>query len=165
MNPLDDFILNSLLRTDTNNQLFQKEDLNVEYKLNFDRGSKEAKAQYCKEIVALYNCEGGYLFFGINDKTFQIEGLTDFSDIDNADLSNDLNTYFSPTINFQSRQVSIDNKIVFAIYVQKRLDIPSVCIKDHQSTLKSGIIYWRYPGKSSPIEAGDLIQLLNSFEK
>ncbi len=163
MTPLDDLILENLLRTDERGFVYQKEDSKIEFKVNFDRESKEAKAKYLKELAALYNFEGGYLFFGIDDKTSELKGLESFNDIDNADLSNDINTYFAPHFHISSRSFKVSGKIVFVIYVPKRKDIPTVCIKDHQETLKAATIYWRYSGKSAPIEAGDLINLLHSL--
>lgn len=163
MNPLDNIILNSLLRVEVNGSLYQKEDIQVEYKQIFDRHSKDAKAKYAKELAAMFNCEGGYLIFGVEDNTAEVIGLPDFIQPDNADLSNDVNTYFSPSVPFISRIFNTNGKTLFIIYVEKRKSIPTVCIKSHQDVLKDGTIYWRYSGKSSPIESGDLINLLLSL--
>jgi len=163
MNPLDDLFIQNILRTDTSGKVLQKEDDKIEYKEIFDTSSKDAKAKYAKEMAALYNYEGGYLIFGIDDAS-NLVGLQSFKEPDNADLANDINNYFSPAIRFQSRLVKVIGRDVFIIYVEKRNSIPTVCIKGHQDTLKEATIYWRYSAKSAPITSGDLISLLNSLK-
>lgn len=164
MDLLSDFILKNILRTGENNIVLQKENDTVEYKLDFDNSSKEAKAKYAKELAALCNYKGGYLIFGIDDSTNELIGLSDFVEPDNADLSNDINSYFSPAINFHSRIIEIEGRELFVIYVEGRESIPTVCIKGHQQELKEGTIYWRYSGQASPIRSGDLINLLNELK-
>jgi hypothetical protein len=163
MGPLDDIILRGFLATDSSGRVFQKEDDKVEYKEVFENGSKEAKAKYAKEMAALYNYEGGYLIFGVNDAS-ELVGLKGFTEPDNAELVNDINNYFSPAIRFQSKKIAVGGKDIFVIYIEKRNSIPTVCIKSHQVTLKEGTIYWRYSAQSAPITAGDLIHLLNSLK-
>lgn len=164
MNLLSDIVLQGLLRTDTNGKVLQKENDEIEYKLLFDRENKEAKAKYAKELAALYNYKGGYLIFGVNDDTSELTGLQNFVDLDNADLSNDINNYFSPSIKFHSRTIEIDGKTVFVINVEKRDSIPTVCIKSYPQIISESVIYWRYSGQASPIKSGDLINLLNELK-
>ena len=163
MGPLDDIILKGILNTDATGKVFQKEDDKIEYKEFFENGSKEAKAKYAKEMAALFNYDGGYLIFGVSDAG-ELVGLKDFKEPDNAELVNDINTYFSPAIRFQSKQFKINGVEVFVIYVERRTTIPAVCIKSHQDTLKEATIYWRYSAQSAPISSGDLINLLNSLK-
>lgn len=163
MNPLDDFLLDNFLRTDANNILYQKEDNKIEYKQIFDRNSKEAKAKYLKELAAFYNFDGGYLIFGVNDKTLELVGLENFTEPDNSVLSDDLKSYFAPSFAFTSKTHIIGGKHIFIIHVEKRKSIPTVCIKEFPDVLCESIIYWRYSGQSSPIKSGDLISLLNSL--
>jgi len=67
MGPLDDIILKGILNTDATGNVLQKEDDKIEYKEVFENGSKEAKAKYAKELAALCNYDGGYLFFRVSD--------------------------------------------------------------------------------------------------
>jgi hypothetical protein len=161
MEPLDETIVRSFLRADAKGKV-QKEDDKLEYKEVFDNSSKEAKAKYAKEMAALHNYQGGYLIFGVNDAQ-ELVGLHSFIEPDNAKLVDDINTYFSPAIRFQSKSFAIDDKIVFVIYVEKRVSIPTACIRDHDKILSDGTIYWRYSAKSAPIKSGDLIHLLQSL--
>jgi hypothetical protein len=163
MGPLDDIILKGILAIGSAGKLLQKEDDKIEYKELFENGSKEAKAKYAKEMAALYNYEGGYLIFGVNDAS-ELVGLKSFVEPDNAELVNDINNYFSPAIRFQSKKIHISGKDVFVIYIEKRNSIPTVCIKGHQDTLREATIYCRYSAQSAPITAGDLINLLNSLK-
>lgn len=162
MGPLDDLIIQNILRTDSSGKVLQKEDDKIEYKEVFENNSKDAKAKYAKEMAALYNYDGGYLIFGISDSS-DLVGLQSFKEPDNADLANDINNYFSPAIRFQSRLVKVNGKDVFVIYVEKRSSIPTVCIKGHQDAVKEATIYWRYSAKSAPINSGDLINLFHSL--
>lgn len=164
MDPLDNFIIEGILQTNANGIVLLKEDDRVEYKLIFDNGSKEAKAKYGKELAALYNYQGGYLIFGVDDTTNELVGLSNFVQPDNADLSNDINSYFSPAINFQSKLLTIQGKEVFVLYAPKRESIPTICIKTHQTEIKESTIYWRYSGQASPIKSGDLINLFNEVK-
>jgi len=164
MDPLDDIILKRILKTDKNGVVLQPEDDKIEYKLIFNNQSKETKAKYVKELAALYNFEGGYLIFGVNDKTLEMEGLQNFSLPDNADLSNVVNTYFSPAIRFQTKELTFEGKKLFIIFVKKRDSIPTVCIKSYRDVLTVATIYWRYSAQSAPIKAGDLINLLNALK-
>lgn len=163
MGPLDDIILRGILSVDSNGKVLQKEDAKIEYKEIFDKGSKEAKAKYAKEMAALYNYEGGYLIFGVSNSG-DLLGLQSFTEPDNAELVDDINSFFSPAIKFHSRLVKLNGKDVFVIHVEKRTSIPTVCIKGHQDAVKESTIYWRYSAKSSPIGAGDLINLLGSLK-
>lgn len=162
MNPLDDLILNALLRTGPQGVVSQKEDDRIEFKEIFDNSSKEAKAKYAKEMAALCNYQGGYLIFGVDDKQNLI-GLKNFSEPDNALLADDINTYFSPAIRFASKAIVIEGRQLFVVHVAKRASIPTVCVKGFQEDLKVSTIYWRYAAQSSPIKPGDLIDLLNSL--
>lgn len=161
MNPLDDIIIKGILRTDIDGKV-QKEDDKIEYKEVFDSSTKEARGKYAKEMAALYNFQGGYLIFGVNDD-LEVIGLQGFQEPDNADIANSVNTYFSPAIKFQTRKVEIDGKVVFVIYVEKRKDIPTVCIKSFPSVVQESTIYWRYSAQAAPISSGDLINLLNQL--
>jgi len=163
MGPLDDIILKGILNTDATGNVLQKEDDKIEYKEVFENGSKEAKAKYAKELAALCNYDGGYLFFGVSDDG-KLVGLKNFNEPDNAGLVNDINTYFSPAIRFQSKRININEVNVFVIYVEKRTSIPTVCIKGHQDIIKEATIYWRYSAQSAPISSGDLINLLNCLK-
>ena len=165
MNPLDDLFLNAILRVDSNNILFQKEDINFEYKQFFDRDKKDARAKYAKELAALFNCEGGYLIFGVEDKKSELVGLTNFTEPDNALLSGDINSYFSPAFPFVSKTFMVGGKTLFIVYVEKRKSIPTICIKEHNGVLSDATIYWRYSGQSAPIKSGDLINLLHSLRE
>lgn len=160
MEALEDSVLHGLLRTDREGKVVQKEETNIEYKLIFDRNNKEAKAKYVKELAALYNTEGGYLIFGIEDKTNGLEGLKNFVEPDSAMIADDINNYFKPSFQFKSRVFEINNKSLFVIYVSKRIDIPAVCIKNYTDVLRESTIYYRYSTQSAPIHAEDLIYLL-----
>lgn len=160
---LSDIILKSILRTNSDNVVLQDENEEIEFKRVYDATSKEAKAKYTKTLASFYNHKGGYLIFGVDNNSKELIGLTDFIQPDNADITNDINTYFSPALSYYTRKVEIEDKTVFVIYVSKRDGIPAVCIKGHQAEITEGIIYKRYNAKTAPIKSGDLINLLHEL--
>jgi hypothetical protein len=160
MNPLENSIIESLLEINDKNIVVEGENEKLEFKVNFNRASKEAKVKYCKELAAFYNSKGGYLIFGVNDETNELVGLNDFTEPDSADIANDINEYFKPTFDHRQKTLTIKGKTIFAIYVAPRIDIPTVCIRTHQDVVKESTIFYRYSSQSAPIHAEDLIKLL-----
>ena len=54
----------------------KSEALEVEYKSWMDTSVNEVKASLARHLAALSNHGGGYLIFGVNDKTTEPEGAT-----------------------------------------------------------------------------------------
>ncbi len=150
-----------MLSLDASGHVLIGENDQVEYKSIFDGTNKKAKTKYLKTMAAMYNAYGGYLIFGVDDD-LKLVGLSNFIKPDNADLGNDANSYFQPAIRFSTRAIIVYGKEVFVIHVPRRTSTPTVCVKDFSDMLVTGQIYWRYSGKSAPIQPGDLIDLLNA---
>lgn len=65
----------------------------LEFKLNFNWGSKE---DYARTLAAFANTSGGYIVFGISNSPRRIVGLTNnnFDKVDPAKISEFLNEFF-----------------------------------------------------------------------
>ena len=164
MDPFDDLILNSILQTNDSDIVLKTEDERVEYKGIYDNADASAKSKYVKELAAMYNSKGGYLFFGVEKGTNKLKGLENFDEPDSAHIADDINKYFKPAFSFRQKKISVKGKILFVLYVDQRQDIPTVCIKTYPEIVKSGVIYVKYSSQASPIEAEDLIHLLSSLK-
>ncbi|MFN8298374.1 MAG: ATP-binding protein [Chitinophagales bacterium] len=163
MNALDESILMALLANDGTSVFSNESDI-IEFKSEFDWSNKEKRAKYCKSFAAFSNNKGGYLFFGIDDKTKTILGITGFDQVDSASISDHINNYFAPGITFHKRSIALANKQIGIIYIEKCHDIPTICIKGFDTILKDGALFYRYPGKSDYINGTDLIHLLHQLK-
>ncbi|MEI6697187.1 MAG: ATP-binding protein [Bacteroidota bacterium] len=162
MDHLRDVILEQILISDKNNCVQNLEDNKIEYKGILDWNNKASKIKYLKELAALGNSGGGYLIFGINDKTGHIDGISENEKIETEIISNAFSSYFSPELNFSARYFTKNETKLFIIYAHPFDDIPAICIKDHDY-LKNGNLYWRYSGKSEPIKGNEFINLLHNL--
>ena len=84
-------------------KLSRNEDTSLEYKLSFQWDEKIAKT-----CAAMANAHGGYIVFGINDKTRIIEGLSNenykkFEDFDIERATNALNEIFTPNVQINKK--------------------------------------------------------------
>jgi hypothetical protein len=162
MNPIDDETLNALL-LNNGKSLFATESNRLEFKSNFDWNTNEKRAKYCKSMAAFCNSVGGYLIFGIDDTTGDLIGVTGFDKIDTAKIVDYVNNYLAPAIVIHKRSIIIAGKEIGVIYIEKHIDIPTICMKTFEPSLKEGTIYYRYSAKSEPIKGTDLIHLLHQL--
>jgi len=141
-----------------------KEDNRYEYKSIIDWTNDTAKIKYLKELVALSNAGGGYLIFGIDDKTYKPTGLSEQKSIDLKLITDWHQKYFAPAIEISGRTFQKDGVDYFVVYSAPFKEIPCVAIKEREE-IKNGVIYYRYSGKSEPIKGTDLIKLLFSIKR
>jgi hypothetical protein len=133
-----------------------------------------SKVEFVKDILAFANSKGGYIIFGVN-KSYDWIGLDERSDsdVDEANISNILDTYSDGHIEFVTNTVEIDGDFFFIIYI-----FPSSQIipfrKDGQysknkwkggkntnvTVFKSGDVYCRRGSRS--IKADNLFYKLKS---
>lgn len=160
-NIISETTIQSLLQIDSKGIVPNKEDGYIEYKRIYDRASKEAIIKYVKTMAAFYNCGGGFLIFGVDDKTRELIGLSDeFVEPENLEINRFIEKYFTNSIRFQSKVYIVSGKIVFVIHVEKRKSVPTLCKRDYTSILNEGIIYYRYSGESKPVRPEELQRIL-----
>jgi len=164
MELLSETILDEILTLDTYGCVRYKEDNRYEYKANIDWTNDNAKLKYLKELVALSNAGGGYLIFGIDDKTYQPTGLIGEKAIDLKLITDWHQKYFAPSIKISGRTYQNDGFDYFILHSTAFKEIPCIAIKERDE-IKNGSLYFRYSGKSEPIKGNDLIKLLYQIKR
>ncbi|MDV7338791.1 ATP-binding protein [Terasakiella sp. A23] len=130
----------------------------VEGKESFNWGSAD---KYCKTLAGMANNKGGYLLFGVKDGSFEIVGI-DKDRMEKFDLkrANEFITRnFNQALELDKGSFEIGGKTIGVLYVQSSINRPVICRMDNK-TLKSGAIYYRYPGETREIQAPELEVLL-----
>jgi Putative DNA-binding domain len=145
---------------DNKNILKRRETYTIEFKEEFDW--KKGKSGYCKSLAAFANNKGGAIFFGIQNTPHKIVGITNFEEIDDADISNFMTEIFSPNIIIERRIYEYKKLKIGIIYAFKSVYKPIICCKDSEKTISSDI-YFRYSAKSSKIKSGDLLKLMEEI--
>lgn len=139
----------------------------AECKENFWLKPQERFARSLRSIAGLANNKGGYVFFGVKDKTYEVIGLRDntFKNADNAEFSQIITTALDPAPRYEIACLEIDGKTIGVIYVPPQDNPPVVAIKGMGKDLTEGTIYYRYVGESKPIKPGELRQIIADRER
>jgi len=134
----------------------------VECKTGFCLKPQERFADPLRSIAGLANNKGGYVFFGVKDKTYEVVGLRDdtFKTTDSAEFSRVITTALDPVPQYEIACLEIDGKTIGVIYVPPHEHRPVVAIKAMNRDLAEGTIYYRYVGESKPIKPGELRQII-----
>jgi hypothetical protein len=159
----DEWLNDFFAIADVNNIIKRRESYCIEFKSVFDWQTESSRANYCKSLSAFSNNNGGALFFGIENKPHKIIGITNFEDIDDADITNYINEVFTPHIQFERRTYDYKGLTIGILYAVKSKTRPIICTKDTSKTHSSDI-YFRYSAKSTKIKAGDLIKLIQDVK-
>ena len=139
----------------------------AECKANFCLKPQERFAGPLRSIAGLANNKGGYLFFGVKDKTYEVIGLRDdaFKNADSAEFSRIITTALDPVPRYEIACLEIDGQTIGVIYVPPCDHRPVVAIKGMNKDLAEGTIYYRYVGESKPIKPGELRQIISYREQ
>lgn len=158
---LSDSVLNEILKCDLNDCVLAPESETLEFKEVYDwDSSKEVRSKYAKSLAAFANNKGGYLVFGVENRSKFVVGISNFDQIDQESITSFLNRAFQPSIKYHKRSFTFNGKQLGVFYVEKRLDIPIICQTELEKVLRESEIYYRYYGKTDRIKSGDLIKLL-----
>jgi Putative DNA-binding domain len=139
----------------------------AECKAAFSMKPQDRFADPLRSIAGLANNKGGYVFFGVKDKTFELVGLRDdtFKTTDSAEFSRVITTTLDPVPRYEITCLEIDGKTLGVIYVPPHDHRPVIAIKAMGKDLREGTIYYRYVGESKPIKPGELRQLIAYRER
>ncbi len=162
MNPISDEILSALLVND-GQSIQTNESKIIEFKSVWDWSNKELLSKIAKTIAGMCNADGGYMFFGVDDGTKEIRGVSDFDKTDASTLTSYLNNYFSPSIKTQKRSILVAGKNIGVIYTEKYQDIPAICIKS-SGAIVDGTIYYRYSAMTEAIKGVELIHMMHGLK-
>ena len=134
----------------------------AECKLNFALKPQDRFADALRAIAGLANNKGGYVLFGVKDKTYELLGLRDdtFRTTDSAEFTRIISTSLDPVPEYEITFLEIDGKSLGVIYVHPHKYRPVVAIKGMNKDLVEGTIYYRYVGESKAIKPGELRQII-----
>jgi hypothetical protein len=130
--------------------------------------------KWLRAVAALANNEGGYILFGVKDKStgdgksnkdsYRVEGLKsdEFENSDPADLSTRIRSVFDPTPRVEKSQVKLGGMTVGILYVHQQPSRPTIATKNEGNLIREGDIYFRYPGQSARIKYSDLRAILDA---
>jgi len=159
--PFTDEALRAIFKIDPSHpdRLVSRESSRLEFKQAFNWNNN---AKYAKTMAAFANNRGGYIVFGVSNKPRKLLGLTNerFNNIDPAEISEFLNSVFSPEIDWDRHIHKIGGKRFGLLYVWECNDKPVLAVRNAGSDIKEAEIYYRYRGRSERIKYSELRRLL-----
>ncbi|MDI4236670.1 ATP-binding protein [Bradyrhizobium sp. Arg237L] len=124
-------------------------------------------ADVIRSIAGLANNNGGYIFFGVVNQTFSVEGLSDenFAKTDPAEINRTLASSLDPIPRISKTAIELGGKSIGIIHVEKHAHAPIMALKNIGNDLKEGTIYYRYVGETRAIKPGELRQIIADREQ
>ena len=155
--------LKELIKKKPDGTLFHRESQSLEFKLNFQFSSM---AKYLKTIAAFSNNQGGIILFGVSDSPRKSVGMSNdnFNTINSEKITEYLEKYFSPEIQWEMAEYEIDGKKFGLFIVSEAFDKPVIC-KTSADKVKEGEIYYRYRGRSEKIKYPEIQKIFNEREE
>jgi Putative DNA-binding domain len=138
--------------------LSASEDLGIEYKAWMDLQPSEARAELAKDLAALSNHGGGYLFFGVDDKSRRPQGPPpmDLAGFNEDAVAGIVKRYLDPPFQCQVRRVQHDGAEYPVVIVPSHGVRPVIAKSDGPHDAKNrvvgvrqGVIYIRDVGPAS----------------
>lgn len=147
------------LRPGSTNILSNRESSQLEFKVSFDLRSGP---EYARTMAAFANNEGGYLVFGVRNAPHELVGISRdrFEAVDPIKITDILNSYFSPEIQWDFGIIELEGRNLGFIYTYQALEKPIVSTKSSGNEIKESGIYYRYRGKSTLIRYPELRKMI-----
>lgn len=151
-----------------------REGKHCEFKESFER---ESLPRYMKALSAFANADGGKIIFGVSDAPRLVVGVDLNSILDDADIANQLSTYFDPEIPIQSKEYTINGLSLFVLSTPCSAKRPVICKRGKnveivkrgatktKELLAEGAIYYRYSAKSERIKYTELQGIIEDREQ
>lgn len=139
----------------------------TECKRNFRVSPEVRFADVIRSVAGLANNKGGYLFFGISNQTFAVDGLTDdnFAKTDPAEINRSLASSLDPIPRVTTTMINVGSKSAGVMFVDKHEYAPVVALKNIGNDVREGTIYYRYVGETRAIRPGELRQIIANREQ
>ncbi|GJE81245.1 AlbA family DNA-binding domain-containing protein [Methylorubrum thiocyanatum] len=139
----------------------------TECKKNFRLKPEERFSDAIRTIAGFANNKGGYLFFGVDNKTMIADGLSEawFADTDPAEINRTLISALDPVPHITKAVVDLGGRSVGVLHVEPHEHPPVMAVKNVGQEIKEGTIYFRYEGESRPIKPGELRQIIARREQ
>lgn len=144
-------------------KILTRESNTIEFKESFHNIEK-----YAKTMAAFANNKGGFIVFGIKDKPRKLVGLSNsnFEELDEATITQFLNSHFSPEIQFKKYVSEEKTKEIGVLEIEESKDKPIVCIKQHNNGgISESDIYYRYNSRTEKIKYPELAKLFNAIKQ
>lgn len=146
----------------------------VDFKESFNTYEQREWLNIIRDIVAFANTCGGYIVFGIKDKTFELVGI-DEKDwkqlIDPDNIHKKVNAYIQPPlISLTSKKITSDGRSLVLVHIPESVGNTHIVVKEGKFKdnsgkeiirLRKGEIYVRRSGSSQIIEPIDLDAIIN----
>jgi hypothetical protein len=134
----------------------------VECKKSFRLSPESRFADVIKSIAGLANNKGGYIFFGVADRTFLVEGLSDnaFVSADPAEINRVLASSLDPVPHFKKADIEIGGKTIGVLFIERHQHGPVIALKNISGDVKEGAVYYRYVGETRIIKPAELRQII-----
>lgn len=144
-------------------KIVSREGASLEFKESFNWNTKD---KYAKAIASFANNKGGVIVFGVKDKPRELIGLktNNFEDIDEAKITEYLNSIFSPEIEFEKITREIRRKKIGILLIHPANRKPVVAIKN-SGDIKEGEIYYRYIARNDKIKFPELRVILDQIKE
>ncbi|MEN3208583.1 ATP-binding protein [Methylorubrum populi] len=139
----------------------------TECKKNFRLKPEERFSDAIRTIAGFANNKGGYLFFGVDNKTMIADGLSEawFADTDPAEINRTLISALDPVPHITKTVVEVGGQSIGVLHVEPHEHPPVMAVKNIGQEVKEGAIYFRYEGESRPIKPGELRQIIARREQ
>ena len=133
--------------------------------------------KWLRAVASLANNKGGYVIFGVKDKTvndgkisddsYEVVGLKskEFENADPVEFTNRLKAAFDPTPLVLPVTIDLDGVSVGIFYVSQHLSRPIIALKNEGNQVRESDIYFRYPGQSARIKYSDLRAILDERDR
>ncbi len=120
----------------------RNENRNLDYKGAFSwaEANNDEKCEITKDVLAFANTrDGGVILIGIEDKSFSPEGLTEdqLASFDQTTFNNFVQKYTDPRHTAHVHRIEIDGRWLVVVDVPEFSEIPILCARDANSSLKS----------------------------
>jgi hypothetical protein len=148
---------------------FHEETAHVDFKLDFHSTEEREWLEITKDVMAFANTEGGYLAFGVRDKTYDIVGVAEATARVLSDpnlLMQKINRYTEPNITgLRSRCITIEGGLCVLVLIPRSFDCTHIVSKDgsfrfpsgvEKVVLQQGTLYVRRVAGNHLVDARDL---------
>lgn len=158
------YIRKLISNADNEGRVKARERNDLEYKEKF---GKNSFSKYAKTMASFANNKGGYIVFGIKDSPREILGVNNsFREFKQEELTEYLNSLFSPEIMWEARTIDFDGFSIGFIYTYEAIAKPVVALKNLSSEkINSGDVYYRYNSRSEKIKYPEMHKIIEERAK
>jgi len=146
----------------------KRESKHIEFKEGFDPASGHDWCESIKDIVAIANCGGGILVFGLTSRGLPVGRPIGIAGIDPADVSNRIRNYVGAVeLSFEIVELAKDGHQLIGLLIQPA-PLPIVFLRPgtyadgkggQKTAFGQGTVYFRHGAKSEPGSSDDIRQV------